>query len=239
MLSDKSMALTYEGHAVAIPYTVEGYGIIYNDALMRAYFALPDKAVAISSADEIKDFDTLKAVVEDMTKHKDELGIQGVFASTSMAPGNDWRWQTHLFNIPLWAEFRDKAGEGALATAAAASATEFDFTYADNFKALWDLYLDNSTTAKGLLGGKSTDDSMAEFALGQCAMVQNGNWAWSQINGISSNTVKEDKIKFLPIYTGIDGEEKQGVKHGAQNSESTRVWVFEDFKAFFGVAVGA
>ena len=36
-----------------------------------------------------------------------------------------------------------------------------------------------------------------------------------------------------------NGEEKQGVKHGAQNSECTRVWVFEDFKAFFGVAVGA
>ncbi len=217
MLSDKSMALTYEGHAVAIPYTVEGYGIIYNDAIMRKYFALPDKAVAISSAEEIKDFDTLKAVVEDMTKHKDELGIQGVFASTSMAPGNDWRWQTHLFNIPLWAEFRDKAGEGALATAAAASATDFDFTYADNFKALWDLYLDNSTTAKGLLGGKSTDDSMAEFALGQCAMVQNGNWAASQVLGIPGSVVKSEDIKFMPLYMGIEGEEGYGICIGTEN----------------------
>ena len=75
MLSDKSMALSADGHVLAIPYTVEGYGIIYNDAIMRAYFALPDKAVSISSTEEINSFETLKAVVEDMTKHKDELGI--------------------------------------------------------------------------------------------------------------------------------------------------------------------
>ena len=68
-----------------IPYVVEGYGIIYNDAIMEKYFALPQKAVEIGSAEEIKDFETLKAVVEDMTRHKDELGIEGVFSSTSFA----------------------------------------------------------------------------------------------------------------------------------------------------------
>ena len=29
--------------------------------------------------------------------------------------------------------------------------------------------------------------------------------------------VKEDKIKFLPIYTGIEGEEKQGLCIGTEN----------------------
>ena len=58
---------------------------------------------------------------------------------------------------------------------------------------------------------------MAEFALGQCAMVQNGNWAWSQIKDISNNVVKEDKIKFLPIYMGAEGEEKQGLCIGTEN----------------------
>ena len=52
---------------------------------------------------------------------------------------------------------------------------------------------------------------MSEFALGQCAMVQNGNWGWSQIADVSGNTVKEDDVKFLPIYTGVKGEEKQGL----------------------------
>ncbi len=217
MLADKSMALSADGHVLAVPYTVEGYGIIYNDAIMRAYFALPDKAVSISSAEEIRDFETLKAVVEDMTKHKDELGIDGVFASTSMAPGNDWRWQTHLFNVPLWAEFRDKSGDSSSATAAAFASKTFDFAYSDNFRALWDLYLDNATTAKGLLGSKSTDDSMAEFALGKCAMVQNGNWAASQVLGIQGNKVASEDIRFMPLYMGLEGEEGYGICVGTEN----------------------
>ena len=141
MLSDPSMALSDGGQVLAVPYTVEGYGIIYNDAIMRAYCALPDKAVDIASAEEITDFETLKAVVEDMTAHKEELGIQGVFASTSFAPGSEWRWTTHLVNPALQAEFGDRATTFA--------AKEFAFTANENFKALFDLYLDNSVTAKG------------------------------------------------------------------------------------------
>ena len=44
-------------------------------------------------------------------------------------------------------------------------------------------------TEKGLLGNKSVDDSMSEFALGKCAMVQNGNWAWSQIKDVNGNYI--------------------------------------------------
>ena len=58
---------------------------------------------------------------------------------------------------------------------------------------------------------------MAEFALGEVAMVQNGNWAWSQISGVKGNTVKESDIKMLPIYTGIKGEEEQGISIGTEN----------------------
>ena len=73
-----------------------------------------------------------------------------------------------------------------------------NFEYNDNYKNILDLYLDNSCTEKGLLGNKSVDDSMSEFALGKCAMVQNGNWAWSQIKDVNGNVVKQDDIKFLP-----------------------------------------
>ncbi len=83
-LTDKDMAISNGEGVYGIPYAVEGYGIIYNDAIMQKYFALPDKAVDLTDAKEIKNFDTLKAVVEDMTKHKEELGIEGVFGSTSV-----------------------------------------------------------------------------------------------------------------------------------------------------------
>ena len=58
-LSDQSLAVSSEGGIYAIPYVVEGYGIIYNNAIMEKYFALSDKAVSISSADEINNFDLL------------------------------------------------------------------------------------------------------------------------------------------------------------------------------------
>ncbi len=222
LLADKSMAIEQDGHVVGIPYAVEGYGIIYNDAIMRKYFALPDKAVDISSADEIRSFDTLKAVVEDMSKHLDELGIQGVFASTSMASGTDWRWQTHLFNMPLWKEFGD-----ILTTTEASS---FEFTYNENYKALWDLYLDNSTTPKGMVSAKTDADSMAEFALGQCAMVQNGNWGAAQILGQAGNVVASEDIKFLPLYMGFDGEENQGICVGTENYLSINIHASEEAK---------
>ena len=60
-----------------IPYVVEGYGIIYNQAIMNKYFATEGAKAA--SMDEINNFATLKSVVEDMTAKKDVLGIDGVF----------------------------------------------------------------------------------------------------------------------------------------------------------------
>ena len=49
------------------------------------------------------------------------------------------------------------------------------------------------------------------------ARVQNGNWAWSQISEVKGNTVKKEDIKFLPLYTGIEGEESQGLCIGTEN----------------------
>jgi len=209
-LTDKSLAITDGEGVYGIPYVVEGYGIIYNDAIMQKYFAM-DGAKA-SSIEEINNFETLKAVVEDMTAKKEELGITGVFASTSLKPGEDWRWQTHLANIPLYYEFQanqiDLTGDAT---------NTITFQNAEHFKNIFDLYINNSTTDPKLLGSRQVADSMAEFALGQCAMVQNGNWAWSQISDVEGNTVNENDIHFLPIYTGMEGEENQGLAIGTEN----------------------
>jgi raffinose/stachyose/melibiose transport system substrate-binding protein len=210
-LSDKSMAVTDGDGVYGIPYVVEGYGIIYNNAIMNKYFAL-DGAKA-KSMDEVNTFAKLKEVVEDMTARKDEIGIEGVFSSTSLKPGEDWRWQTHLANVPIFYEFRDNNVD----LGDPAASMEVTFKYAENYKNIFDLYLNNSVTEPTLLGSKSVDDSMAEFALGRSAMVQNGNWAWGQISGVDGNTVKAEDVKFLPIYMGVPGEEKQSISIGTEN----------------------
>ena len=214
-LSDKDLAVKNEDGVFGIPYVVEGYGIIYNNAIMEKYFALDSKAVDITNAKEIRNFATLKQVVEDMTKHKQELGIDGVFASTSMGTGEQWRWTTHLASVPVYYEMMDKDDGSTIVSAL--DAKTIDLTYSDNLKNLFDLYINNSTTEKGLLSGKSVENSMAEFALGKAAMVQNGNWAWSQISEVKGNAVKPDDVKYLPLYMGFEGEEKQGLCIGTEN----------------------
>ena len=211
-LTDKSLAVTDGKKVVGIPYVVEGYGIIYNKAITDKYFTLENRATSINSMDEITSFDKLKAVVEDMQKNAAALGIKGVFASTSLKTGEDWRWQTHLANIPIFHEFNDKKVD-----LTSDATKQIEFRYADEFKNIFDLYINNSVTDKKLLGTKTVSDSMAEFALEQCAMVQNGNWAWGQIADVTGNKVKADNVKYLPIYTGVDGEEKYGLAVGTEN----------------------
>ncbi len=211
-LSDKSLAVTSGGKVYGIPYVVEGYGIIYNKAVTDRYFALAEKAVPYSSMDEVNNFSKLKEVVEDMQKNADALGIKGVFASTSLKSGEDWRWQTHLENLPVYYEFKNNNVD------LSSDATKrISFQYADNFRNIFDLYLNNSVIPAKNVGVKTVTDSMAEFALEDCAMVQNGNWEWGQISGVTGNKVKAENVKYLPIYTGVSGEEKQGLCIGTEN----------------------
>lgn len=133
-----------------------------------------------------------------------------------MSAGNQWRWQTHTVNVPVYYEFLEKNPTSSpLETGLAAEC--FDFVYNGNFKNLMDLYTNNSLTPKNLLGSKSVDDSMAECALGQCAMVQNGNWAAAQILGTPGNKVESADIKFLPLYMGFEDEESRGLCIGTEN----------------------
>ena len=216
LLSDKSLAITSGGGVYGIPYVIEGYGIIYNEDITDKYFALETKQTNFTSMEQINSFDKLKALVEDMTKNKAELGIEGVFASTSFAPGNQWRWNTHLLNVPFHYEM-DEIDDYDSSTLAALDAEKFEFAHSQNFRNIFDLYLQNSITDKKLTGSKSVGDSMAEFALGKVAMVQNGSWAYSEIASTEGNTVKGDKVKMLPIYMGLEGESDQGLCIGTEN----------------------
>ncbi len=211
-LTDKSLAVTSGGKVYGIPYVVEGYGIIYNAAITDKYFALKNRDTTFTSMDEINNFEKLSALVEDMQRHSKELGIDGVFASTSMKAGDDWRWQTHLANLPIYYEFKSNKTD-----LTSDETKKISFEYAENFKNIFDLYLNNSVTDRKTVGTKTVTDSMAEFALEKCAMVQNGNWAWGQIADVSGNKVLAENVKYLPIYTGVAGEESQGLCIGTEN----------------------
>lgn len=203
-LTDDSFTLAGDsGEVAAVAYVIESYGIIYNKTLLNQYFET-DGAV-VTSVEEINNFDTLKAVVEDIQTKKDELGIEGAFTSAGMDSSSDWRFKTHLANLAIYYEFKDKGIEVTDA---------IEGTYLDNFKNVWDLYINNATCEPSMLSAKSCDDANSEFALGEAVFYQNGSWAYGDIMG---EGLTDDDIGVLPIYIGVDGEENQGLCVGSEN----------------------
>ncbi len=204
-LKDESMALkNSDGVVKGVPYVVETYGIIYNKQLLNEYIALPDAAV--KSVDEINNFDTLKAVAEGIQANKEALGVEGAFTSAGFDSSSDWRFKTHLANIPLYYEFEETGVTGQPET--------LEGTHMDNYQAIFDLYINNSTTEPSLLSGKTIDDANSEFALGKAVFYQNGTWAY---NDIKDASVADEDLGMLPIYIGAEGEEMQGLATGSEN----------------------
>lgn len=184
-----------DGSAVdGIAYVVETYGIIYNKALLEK---------AGYTQDDITNFDSLKKVADDIQARKDELGIKGAFTSAGMDGSSDWRFKTHLANLPIYYEYE---ADGIGSTEAIKG------TYLDNYKAIWDLYTTDSTCAPSELSAKTGDDAVAEFANGEAVFYQNGTWAYNDVKGLG-----DDNLGMLPIYIGAEGEEKQGLCTGSEN----------------------
>ncbi len=187
----------------AVAYAIETYGLIYNKTLMDKYCQMENAVV--KDASEINSFETLKAVAEDIQNRKEELGVLGAFTSAGMDASSDWRFKTHLANLPLYYEYKD---EGL------SSAEKIKGTYLKQFRQIWDLYLNNATCPPAMIGAKTGEDAASEFALGEAVFYQNGTWAY---NDVTAEGLSGDELGMLPIYIGAPGEENQGLCTGSEN----------------------
>lgn len=205
-LKNPDLALTStDGEQIlAVPYSMESYGLIYNTELMDKYLALP--GAKVDKAEDIDSFDKLKEVADDLQARKDELGIKGAFTSTGFDSSSDWRFKTHLANIPLFWEFHDDDVKEQPAS--------IKGTYLKNFKNIFDLYLTDSTVPATEISGKTLNDSTAEFTLGEAMFYQNGTWIWADLKEAG---MTDDQVGMLPIYIGADGEEDYGLATGTEN----------------------
>ena len=193
-----------DGDAVqGIAYVIETYGLIYNKALLNKYFELPD--AEIKSIDELNNFEALKKVADGIQKNKDELGVSGAFTSAGMDASSDWRFKTHLANLPVYYEYKEDG---------ITSSEAIKGTYLENFKNVWDLYLKDSTCEPSMISSKTGEDAASEFALGEAVFYQNGTWAY---NDIKDMEVADEDMGMLPIYIGAEGEENQGLCTGSEN----------------------
>ena len=198
--SDVAKQLTSDDFALmdgdkmsGIAYVIESYGIIYNKELLKK---------AGYSADDITNFDSFKKVVEDITANKDKLGFSA-FTSAGMDGSSDWRFKTHLANLPIYYEYKDEGIDNTDAIKG---------TYLDNYRQIWDLYINNATCKPTELSTKTADDATADFVTGDAVFYQNGTWEYNNIKDVG-----DDNLGILPIYIGVEGEEDQGICTGTEN----------------------
>ena len=183
-----------DGFTYSIGYCYECYGIIVNKALLEQ---------AGHSIDEIKDFESLKAVADDIHARAGELGFDA-FSSAGLDSSSSWRFSGHLANMPLYYEFRDDG--------ITAQPETIKGTYLDNFKMIWDLYTTDSATTGADLLTSTGDASEAEFGEGKAVFFQNGSWEYGEL----SKTYSDDELAMIPIYFGVD-DENEGLATGTEN----------------------
>ena len=193
-LTSDAFTLKADDAIDGVAYVIESYGIITNVKLLGE---------AGYSVEDIKSFDDLKAIADDIQARKDELGVKGAFASTGMDGSSDWRFKTHLANLPIYYEYQ---ADGIDNTDAIKG------TFLDNYKAVFDLYITDSTCDPAELSAKTADDARAEFANGEAVFYQNGSWEYSSL----SETFADDELAMIPIYFGVD-DEHEGLCTGTEN----------------------
>lgn len=186
-----------DGKLCSIGYCYECYGIIVNeDLLEKAGYTLGD----------ITNFETLKAVAEDIHARASELGFDA-FTSSSMSDDSSWRFTGHLANLEYYYESVDDPD------AWKECPSSIKGTYMQNYKNLWDLYINNSATNPADLAAGGLD-AQAEFAEGKAVFYSQGNWEWS---ALAEKGMSADDLTMIPYYCGVEGEEKAGLNCGTEN----------------------
>ena len=184
------------GAVKAIGYCYEAFGIIVNTALLeQAGYTLAD----------ITNFETLKAVAEDIHARSAELGFDA-FSSAGLDGSSSWRFSGHLANMPLFYEFRDDGVTAQPATITGA--------YLDNYRNIWDLYINNASIATTSLPTATGDMSSGEFKEGKAVFYQNGTWEFA---GLVEAGIPAENLAMIPIYCGVEGEEAAGLACGTEN----------------------
>ena len=195
-LTSDNYALKEDDTVYGIAYVIESYGLIVNKTLLEK---------AGYTIDDIQSFADLKKVAEDITARSSELGF-AAFTSAGMDGSSDWRFKTHLANLPIYFEYQ---------TDGISSTDAIKGTYLDNYRDMWDLYINNSTCDPKELSAKTGDDSRNEFLAGDAVFFQNGSWEYANLTADGAYT--DDDLAMIPIYIGAGDEANQGLCTGTEN----------------------
>lgn len=212
-LNEMNCALSYDGRIIGLPYNVEGIGLIYNKQLMKKYFDIKDRAASVNSMEEISGQEELIALVEDVYKHREEIGVEGVFPKCAFAQNAEDQWKTHMMAMAIYYEALDK-GERALST--------FDFKYSENTRKLYDMFFKYAIGTPDEYSNVQLPESVKSFMTGEAPMMlylhlirnsyvrKNKLVTEEQLAGV----VKDEDIGIIPLYFGHAQEKSQNIAVG-------------------------
>ena len=190
------------GELKAIGNCYESFGIIVNTALLaEAGYELAD----------ITNFESLKAVAEDIHARAAELGFDA-FSSAGLDGSSSWRFSGHLATLPLHYE------------GVTTQVPEITGEYLNLFKNVWDLYINNSSADPKTLSTSTGDESTGMFKQGQAVFYQNGTWEYA---GLIEAGMTDDQLAMIPIYCGAEGEENAALCSGTENNWAVNANVSE------------
>lgn len=191
------------GDVKGIAYVIESYGIIYNKKLLKKYCS--SDFASIKKIDDINSFERLKTAADEIQKNKAKLGVKGAFTSAGLDASSEWRFTTHLSNLPIYYEYqKDNISD----------TSAIKGTYLENYKNIWDLYITDSTCKKKELDLKTESNAEAEFINGEAVFFQNGSWEY---DALIKGGFKDDELGMLPIYIDTGNEAEQGLCTGTEN----------------------
>ncbi|MBO5129273.1 MAG: ABC transporter substrate-binding protein [Oscillospiraceae bacterium] len=180
------------GELKAIGNCYESFGIIVNTELL---------ATAGYSLADITNYETLKAVADDIHARASELGFDA-FSAPGLDGSSSWRFSGHLATLPLHYE-------GVNSSVAEITGEKLDL-----FKNVWDLYITDTAADPTSLSTSTGDESTAQFKEGKAVFYQNGTWEYS---GLIEAGLTDDQLAMIPIYCGAEGEENAALCSGTEN----------------------
>lgn len=179
--------VTVDGKVYALPFNIEGYGLVYNKGIFEA---------AGIDGSKVVDFASLEAAaktLDDKIKAgelKDQYPLlEAVF---EYAARETWVTGLHTSNAFLGQEF-----DSSIETY---NAKTIEFKYADQLKKLIDLQADYSAHANVRRNMNTVDyTTQVEegIAIERVAIIQQGNWIYGGVKGVDSEVA--DNLDILPI----------------------------------------
>ncbi len=181
--------VTVDGKVLGQPVNIEGYGIMYNRAILEQAGITQAQIDACDTLTELAElFKTVEA-------QKEALGLE---ATMGWSVGGTAWWVAayHTFNVPFAMQDDAMAFIGALNDD---TQNLVDNPQMNAFKDLVDLFIEYSYDDVAMV---DYEKQYSDFAVGKTAFMQQGNWTINQLNEIDDAL----DIAFLPLSISDDAD---------------------------------